>query len=66
MAFSKLKAHLRKAGARTFNALWAALGDICALFDPEECWNFFKAAGYALKQRRDALGRGDRPCSSSD
>lgn len=48
MAFSKLKAHLRKAGARTFDALWAAVGDICALFDPEECWNFFKAAGYAL------------------
>lgn len=48
MAFSKLKAHLRKASARTFHALWAALGDICALFQPEECWNFFKAAGYAL------------------
>jgi transposase len=47
MAFSKLKAHLRAAAARTFDALWAALGDICALFDPEECWNFFKAAGYA-------------------
>lgn len=47
MAFSKLKAHLRKAAARTFDALWAALGDICALFQPEECWNFFKAAGYA-------------------
>lgn len=46
-AFSKLKAHLRGAAARTFDALWAALGDICALFDPEECWNFFKAAGYA-------------------
>lgn len=47
MAFSKLKAHLRGAAARTFEALWAALGDICALFDPHECWNFFKAAGYA-------------------
>ena len=47
MAFSKLKAHLRSAAARTFEALWAALGDICALFDPHECWNFFKAAGYA-------------------
>lgn len=47
MAFSKLKAHLRKAATRTFHALWAALGDICALFQPEECWNFFKAAGYA-------------------
>jgi transposase len=48
LAFSKLKAHLRKAGARTFDALWAAVGDICALFDPDECWNFFKADGYAL------------------
>ncbi len=47
MAFSKLKAHLRAAGARTFEALWAALGDICALFDPAQCWNFFKAANYA-------------------
>lgn len=47
MAFSKLKAHLRAASARTFDALWTALGNICALFDPEECWNFFTAAGYA-------------------
>lgn len=47
MAFSKLKAHLRAAAARTFDALWTALGDICAIFQPEECWNFFNAAGYA-------------------
>jgi transposase len=47
MAFSKLKAHLRRIGARTYDALIQALGDICGLFDPEECWNFFKAAGYA-------------------
>ena len=46
-AFAKLKAHLRGAATRTFEALWAALGDICALFSPDECWNFFKAAGYA-------------------
>ena len=47
MAFSKLKAHLRRIGARTYDSLIQALGDICGLFDPEECWNFFKAAGYA-------------------
>jgi transposase len=47
MAFSKLKAHLRAAAARTFEDLQNAIGDICAVFDPEECWNFFKAAGYA-------------------
>ena len=47
MAFSRLKAHLRRIGARTFDALLEALGDICKLFDPQECWNFIKAAGYA-------------------
>jgi len=47
MAFSKLKALLRGAAARNFEALWSALGDICALFEPDECRNFFKAAGYA-------------------
>lgn len=47
MAFSKLKAHLRAAATRTFDALWAAVGDICGLVTAEECWNFFRAAGYA-------------------
>jgi hypothetical protein len=47
MAFSKLKAHLRRIGARTFDELISALGDICDLFDPKECWNFLHAAGYA-------------------
>lgn len=47
MAFAKLKAHLRKAKARTFDALWRAIGDICDLFKPTECWNFLKTAGYA-------------------
>ena len=46
-AFAKLKAHLRKAKARTFDALWHAIGDICGLFEPQECRNFLKAKGYA-------------------
>jgi transposase len=46
-AFAKIKAHLRKAEARTFDALWRALGEICNLFEPQECWNYLKAAGYA-------------------
>jgi transposase len=46
-AFSKLKAHLRKIGARTVEALWQAIGAICDLFTPQECWNYLKAAGYA-------------------
>ncbi len=47
MAFSKLKAHLRAAAARTYDELWKAIGNICDLFMRHECWNFFKAAGYA-------------------
>ena len=47
MAFAKLKAHLRRIGARTLDTLWRAVGDICDLYSPEECWNYLKAAGYA-------------------
>mgnify|MGYP003888459309 CR=1 FL=1 len=46
-AFSKLKAHLRRIGARSYDALIAAIGNICDLFNQTECWNFLKAAGYA-------------------
>ena len=46
MAFAKLKAHLRKAKARTIDALWQAVGSICELYSPDECWNYFKQAGY--------------------
>jgi transposase len=46
-AFAKLKAHLRKVEARTVDALWRAVGAICSLFEPHECWNDLRAAGYA-------------------
>ncbi len=46
-AFSKLKAHLRKAEARTFDDLTNATGSICDLFTETECWNFFAGANYA-------------------
>ena len=46
MAFSKLKAHLRRIGARTIDDLWKAVGSICDLYSPEECQNYFTAAGY--------------------
>ena len=47
MAFPKLKAHLRRIGARTIDHLWRAVADICDLFTPTECRNFLKDAGYA-------------------
>lgn len=46
MAFSKLKALLRKAAARTYDDLWQAAGHVCNLFTEEECSSFFNAAGY--------------------
>ena len=48
MAFAKLKAHLRARAVRTPEALWRAIGDICDLITPEECRNYFSAAGYGL------------------
>ena len=46
MAFSKIKTLIRKAAARTYEQLWKAVGNVCNLFSDEECFNFFKAAGY--------------------
>ena len=45
-AFAKLKAYLRAGAHRTIDALWRAIGSICDLFTPDECRNYFKAAGY--------------------
>jgi transposase len=47
-AFSQIKSHLRKAEARTLDALWRAIGDICDLLEPEVCRNYFTAAGYGF------------------
>ncbi len=38
-AFSKLKAHLRKAAERTIHGLWNAIGRILHLDSPQECTN---------------------------
>ena len=46
-AYAKLKAHLRRIAARKFDHLIKAIGDVCDLFTPEECYNFFRNAGYA-------------------
>ena len=46
MAFSKLKALLRKAAERSTEALWNRIGQILDDFTPQDCANYFKAAGY--------------------
>jgi len=45
-AFAKLKALLRKAGERTFEGLWTAIGRLLDAFTPSECANYLAAAGY--------------------
>ena len=45
-AFSKLKALLRKAAERTVSGLWNTIASILDVFTPQECANYFKAAGY--------------------
>ncbi|WP_414645651.1 IS630 family transposase [Bradyrhizobium sp. 27S5] len=46
MAFSKLKALLRAAAARTMPDLWQAIANALKRFSPEECQNYLVAAGY--------------------
>ena len=44
MAFSKLKAALRKAAARSIKALIAAIAQALTTVAPQECANFLAAA----------------------
>jgi transposase len=62
-AFSKLKALLRTAAARTVEALWSAIGGCLDRFTPSECANYFEAAGYGpidREPRRAQLPQGRR------
>jgi transposase len=45
-AFSKLKAHLRKAAETTVPGLLRRIGRLLATFSPQECRNFLRHAGY--------------------
>ena len=46
--FAKLKHLLRKAAARTIEAICAAIGQLLGSFTPEECANYFRNSGYTL------------------
>ena len=45
-AFSKFKAHLRKAAERTIHGLWDAIGRIIDIFIPQECAHYCANFGY--------------------
>jgi transposase len=45
-AFSKFKAHLRKAAEHTIPGLLRRIGRVVKAFSPQECRNFLRHAGY--------------------
>jgi len=47
MAFAKLKTLLRAAAERSVEALWQRIGILLDDFQPDECANYFRHAGYA-------------------
>jgi transposase len=47
MMFAKLKSFLRKAEERSVASLWSRIGTSLDQVSPNECANYFKAAGYA-------------------
>ena len=55
MAFSKFKAALRKAAARTIPELWDVVAGVIEQFKPAQCKTYFAAAGYDLDQIEPAL-----------
>ena len=48
--FSKIKPALRKAGERTIEGLWKAVGDIINAITPQECMNYITGTGYTPSQ----------------
>ena len=46
LAFSKIKALLKKAAARTLQSLWIAIGEAIDAITPQDARSFFKACGY--------------------
>jgi len=49
--FAKLKSLVRKSKTRTMKALWQRLGELCDVFLPDECKNYFKHAGYKPREK---------------
>jgi len=46
LAFSKLKAHMKRLALRTVDELWKGVAQILKLFSQQQCSNFFAASGY--------------------
>jgi DDE superfamily endonuclease len=60
MAFAKLKTLLRQAPERPRDGLWNRIGELLDRFTPDECANYFRAAGSAPCALRYFEGQGSR------
>ncbi len=69
MAFAKLKAHLRAMAVRTIDELWKAIGQICDLFQPNECKKLLHRSRVriqlSVRCSRESSGFSKRPCRRS-
>jgi len=57
MAFSKLKTLLRQRPERTRDGLWHRIGALLDQFTPDECANYFQAAGGRAAAQQTAARR---------
>ena len=48
LAFSKIKAHLRRVGVRTQEALEAAIGEAIDLITPDDALGYFRHCGFTM------------------
>ena len=46
MAFSKIKAHLKREAKRTIDSLFEAVGKVIGTISPDECKGYMREAGY--------------------
>ena len=53
--WAKVKAWLRKVGARTKDALWDAIAQVLRAVVPEECRHYFAHCGYPATPKRETL-----------
>jgi len=53
--FAKLKALLRKAAARTMDALWQEIGQLLDASSAPECSNYVASSGYVIEQIENCL-----------
>ena len=55
MAFSKLKAHMKRLVLRTVDELWKGVGKILELFSKPECANYFTESGYGSNHNKPEM-----------